>query len=370
MANSKPPDSKLIRAAGAVAWRPGQDAGGPEVLLVHRRRYDDWSLPKGKQEPGEPLPLTAVREVLEEGGAHLVLGRRLTSVRYQAGGRPKRVHYWTARAARTDADAVPNHEVDQAEWLPLPLAWERASYGHDITVLEDFARLPAATVPLILLRHANAVPKSGWTGDDDARPLDDSGRADAKALAGLLACFAPRARLLSSPAARCVETLRPYAELTGEELRAETALGVQASGTAGGGSPAAIIEGALAAGEPVVLCAHRENLPGLKAAAAAALGEPDGKGLPEDWEMPLPTSGFWVLHTTPPREPRLRWPAPRMKTPRLQALRRWFGSRADRDGAGRALVAAERYDLSDVLTDSSRALPDDPRRRLRSRSSR
>lgn len=88
MANNKPPDSKdskLILAAGAVAWRPGRDGGEPEVLLVHRKKYDDWSLPKGKTEPGEPLLLTAVREVFEEGGARLILGRRLTSVRYQVG---------------------------------------------------------------------------------------------------------------------------------------------------------------------------------------------------------------------------------------------------------------------------------------------
>ena len=76
MPNNKPPDSKLIKAAGAVAWRPGPD-GEPEVLLVHRKKYDDWSLPKGKAEPGESLPVTAVREVLEEGGARLALGRRL-----------------------------------------------------------------------------------------------------------------------------------------------------------------------------------------------------------------------------------------------------------------------------------------------------
>ena len=93
MPDHKPPDSndsKLISAAGAVAWRLGPD-GGPEVLLVHRKKYDDWSLPKGKQEPGEPLPLTAAREVFEEGGARLILGRRLAQVRYQVGGRPKGV---------------------------------------------------------------------------------------------------------------------------------------------------------------------------------------------------------------------------------------------------------------------------------------
>src|SRR5215468_2865582 len=115
MPDHQPPDSKeskLIRAAGAVAWRPGPD-GGPEVLLVHRKKYDDWSLPKGKQEPGEPLALTAAREV------------------YEVGGRPKRVCYWAATTAATDGEAVPNAEVDQVAWLPLPQALQRASYVYD-----------------------------------------------------------------------------------------------------------------------------------------------------------------------------------------------------------------------------------------------
>src|ERR1700758_3469658 len=117
MPNNKPPESRLIRAAGAVAWRPDPDSEEPRVLLVHRKKYDDWSLPKGKTEPGELLPVTAVREVLEEGGARLALGRRLTPVRSGGGGRPKRVHYWAARVIETDDEAVPNSEVDKVGWL-------------------------------------------------------------------------------------------------------------------------------------------------------------------------------------------------------------------------------------------------------------
>ena len=145
MASSKP-ESKLIKAAGAVAWRPGPD-GRPEILLVHRRKYDDWSLPKGKVEPGEVLPVTAVREVLEEGGARLALGRRLDSVRYNVGGRPKRVHYWSASVASLDDRAVPNDEVDQVEWVAADRAAERISYNRDNGVVADFARLPAPDRP-------------------------------------------------------------------------------------------------------------------------------------------------------------------------------------------------------------------------------
>src|ERR1700727_3569127 len=157
MASNKP-GSRRIRAAGGFAWRPGPD-GSPQVLLVHRKKYNDWSLPKGKIEPGETLPVTAVREVLEEGGARLALGRRLASVRYSVGGRPKRVHYWVARVLSVDARAVPNSEVDEVAWLPPDRAVDKVSYTHDHGVLADFAARPAQTVPLILLRHSKALSK-------------------------------------------------------------------------------------------------------------------------------------------------------------------------------------------------------------------
>jgi 8-oxo-(d)GTP phosphatase len=383
MANSKP-ESRLIKAAGAVAWRPGPD-GRPEILLVHRRKYDDWSLPKGKVEPGEALPVTAVREVLEEGGARLALGRRLDSVRYNVGGRPKRVHYWSASVTSVDDHAVPNDEVDKVEWVAADRAAERISYNRDNAVVADFARLPPRTVPIILLRHAKAVAKSHWKRADDRRPLDDAGRADAKALAELLACFGPRARLITSPAARCVETLRPLAELSGAELRVEPSLYIHhhSSRTVPPDSHpsiTALLSEAIAAGEPTIFCAHRENIPVLQAAALAALGvaqppsdaapgsalaasalsasplvgsaesghpQPPIPDLPKEWDDALPTSGFWVLNLTlppPPTSPPPTAPsgsiAPTTPTPPASstpatpaapprpAWRRWFRPRA------------------------------------------
>lgn len=339
------PGSRLIKAAGAVAWRPGPD-GEPEVLLVHRRKYDDWSLPKGKAEPGEPLPVTAAREVLEESGTYLALGRRLASVRYNVGGRPKRVHYWAARALSVDPGAVPNSEVDEVAWLPAARAAEKASYPHDHRVLADFAGRPAQTVPLILLRHANAQPKDGWEQFDAARPLDDSGRSDAKALADLLACFSPRPRLISSTAVRCVETLRPLSQLTGEQVRAEQSLYVhnQSSRTSAADSGpgiAALVREVVASGEPTVICAHRENLPLLQQAALAALAGHPGAGvpggavadLPREWDDILPKPGFWVLNIAP-QSP---GPAPGPRADEAAGLARPAG----------ALISADRYDLSE-----------------------
>jgi 8-oxo-dGTP diphosphatase len=388
VASSKP-ESRLIKAAGAVAWRPGPD-GRPEILLVHRRKYDDWSLPKGKVEPGETLPVTAVREVLEEGGARLALGRRLDSVRYNVGGRPKRVHYWSASVTSVDDHAVPNDEVDKVEWVAADRAADRISYNRDNAVVADFARLPPQTVPVILLRHAKAVAKSHWKRADDRRPLDDAGRTDAKALAELLACFGPRARLITSPAARCVETLRPFAELSGAELRVEPSLYIHhhSSRTVPPDSHpsiTALLSEAINAGEPTIICAHRENLPVLQAAALAALGvtqppsdaapgsalahsalsasalsasaqsdfaEPPLPDLPKEWDDPLPTSGFWVLNLTLPAPSAATPPAPATPAtspppapappaaPDLPAWRRWFRARTRPQRAATSPAAA------------------------------
>jgi len=319
MPNNKP-GSRLIKAAGGVAWRPGPE-GEPEILLVHRRKYDDWSLPKGKTEPGEPLPVTAVREVLEEGGARLALGRRLVSVRYNVGGRPKRVHYWAARVLSVDERAVPNSEVDEVAWLPVARAVDKVSYAHDHGVLADFAARPAETVPLILLRHATAVGKGNWKRADAARPLDDSGRYAAKALADLLTCFSPSPRLISSTAVRCADTLRPLSEFTGEQVRVERSLYIhdespRTDAADSGRDLAALVREAIASREPTVICAHRENLPVLQEAALAALaghsGDRPGSDaagdvaphdaiaeLPREWDETLPTSGFWVLNVAP-----------------------------------------------------------------------
>jgi 8-oxo-(d)GTP phosphatase len=383
MPNNKP-GSRLIKAAGAVAWRPGPD-GEPDILLVHRKKYDDWSLPKGKTEPGEPLPVTAVREVLEEGGARLALGRRLVSVRYNVSGRPKRVHYWAARVVSIDERAVPNVEVDEVAWVPAARAVERVSYVHDHGVLADFATRTAATVPLILLRHSKAVAKAGWKRPDAVRPLDDSGRSDAKALADVLACFAPRPRLISSSAVRCADTLRPLSELTGQKVQEERLLYVhdQSSRIAPvdpGTDVAALIREVIASGEPTVICAHRENLPALQEAALAALAghagaeipaaEIPGGGsgsvaggaiaeLPREWDDALPTSGFWVLNVaSPPQAPNQAGqdpaetnpdaagpaaPAPGSPVPAASALapvRRWWQRvRVSADSGGAAQPA-------------------------------
>ena len=188
-----------ILAAGAAIWRPAADAPqeaqgpqgseGAEVLLVHRPKYDDWSLPKGKSEPGEHILLTAVREVWEETCVRPVLGPRLPTVEYISWGHPKRVSYWSAFSS--GHEAAPGNEIDAVAWVPLAQAREQLADTHDDPVISAFR--PRQTVPLILVRHASAGRKADWPGDDESRPLDAQGAADAQALARLLACFAPTA---------------------------------------------------------------------------------------------------------------------------------------------------------------------------------
>ena len=143
--------NEAILSAGAVVWRPTAD--GIEVLLVHRAKYDDWSLPKGKREPGEHVLLTAVREVQEETSVRPVLGPWLRTVAYLANGRPKKVEYWSALSREDQAAA--SHEIDAVAWLPVPRALDRLSYPHDVDVIASLP--PRPTVPLILARRRPAA---------------------------------------------------------------------------------------------------------------------------------------------------------------------------------------------------------------------
>jgi len=108
------------------------------VLLVHRPRYDDWSLPKGKNDPGESDEDCARREVEEETGLRCRLGAELAGTSYRdRHDRPKVVRYWAMEVV--DGTFTPNEEVDVVAWLPLDAAGRRLSYARDIEVLDSFA---------------------------------------------------------------------------------------------------------------------------------------------------------------------------------------------------------------------------------------
>jgi 8-oxo-dGTP pyrophosphatase MutT (NUDIX family) len=124
-----------VRAAGGLVTRR-DDAGRTEVLLVHRPKYDDWSFPKGKLDPGETDEDAAVREVEEETGVRGELKEELGVRRYtDRHGRPKEVRYWRMEP-RSSSEFVPNDEVDALRWLAVDEAATLLSYEGDRRLLE------------------------------------------------------------------------------------------------------------------------------------------------------------------------------------------------------------------------------------------
>jgi 8-oxo-dGTP diphosphatase len=276
-----------LRAAGGVLWRTG-DGGRLETALVHRPKYDDWSLPKGKPDAGEHPVQTAVREVTEETGMTVVAGRRSVSTRYDIGLRDgrtgtKQVDYWLMTAA---GDFVPNDEVDELRWLGVDDATDLCSHEHDRAVLADLGRVDVPRAPaLLLVRHASAGERSDFEGPDELRPLDRRGRAQAQRLAEVLPLFGPTDVLSAGPT-RCRQTVAPLAERLGRDVRPAPELGEEAFHEypeAGLG----VVERLLAAGSggPAVVCSQGGAIPSVLlalgarwAGTASTLWPPSAKG--------------------------------------------------------------------------------------------
>jgi 8-oxo-dGTP pyrophosphatase MutT (NUDIX family)/phosphohistidine phosphatase SixA len=216
------PGRDQITAAGGVVWRPGTD--GPELALVHRARYDDWTLPKGKCEPGESALEAAVREVGEELGCQVVVTRRLGDVRYRVGAARKTVSYWMMRYR--DGEQVPSEgdEVDDVRWLSPARARRHLTYDLDRAVLARFAAAPLPESVVLLVRHAKAGKSSEWRGDDLLRPLDTSGERQAARLTGLLRHFGPT-RIVTADPKRCVQTVTPAAGAFGLAVETDPRFG-------------------------------------------------------------------------------------------------------------------------------------------------
>ena len=254
-------DLRDVRAAGAVVTRKGAHREW-EVLLVHRPKYDDWSFPKGKQDPGEHVTWTAVREVLEETGVEIRLGRPLRPQLYAvSGGREKIVHYWIGHVVGDDDVSTyqANDEVDDLGWFSPAVAAERLTYLDDIDLLDQLRQHPKATSALIVVRHAKALKRSSWDGPDPKRPLAEIGEEQARVLVPLLHAYGI-SRVLSSSSVRCIETVGPYATeqvipvLEADELSEE----LYDESTA-----RALITDLMRTRGPSVLCSHRPILPRL-----------------------------------------------------------------------------------------------------------
>ena len=282
----------IIRAAGGVLWRPTESLSGEpgvEVAVVHRPRYDDWSLPKGKLAPGEPEVEGAVREVLEETGFRVRIGRPLGETRYikvVAGfERPKVVHWWAMRA---DTGAfTPNDEIDDLRWLSLDSAAGILSRESDRVVLERFAHGPTPTRTVLVVRHGSASSASTWIGDDARRPLDEEGWAQADGLARLLSRFEV-AEIVSADVDRCEQTVAPLAEALGLTVRLDPLL--SEVGYPGREDEAVmLVRGLVVSGRDGVVCSQGQVIPDLLRRVA----EHDDRAVPDP--LPFRKGSVWAL---------------------------------------------------------------------------
>ena len=254
-----------VYAAGAVLWRIENNS--LKVALVHRGRYDDWSWAKGKVDPGETLPETAVREIREETGLKVKLGVPLGIQRYLLPNKNlKEVHYWAAKVtdkSLATSNFKPNEEVAEVVWFTVSAASKRLTYSHDHEQLDLLVALHKKgqldTVPLIILRHAKARSRATWKDGEASRPLLTEGNAQAEALPKLLKAFGAKS-VFSSPWTRCLSTIAPYAERAKVKVKTRP----EFTETANAKKPNATknaLEAIVALRKPAVVCTHRPVLP-------------------------------------------------------------------------------------------------------------
>jgi 8-oxo-(d)GTP phosphatase len=267
-----------VRAAGGVVWRVRR--GKVEVAIVHRPRYDDWSLPKGKLLDGETELVGAVREVGEEIGAQVAVSRRVGTIGYDVAAARKTVTYWVMQ--HLDGVFEPNDEVDDVQWLRPKAARDALTYYVDRRIMNDFAAVPIPDSVIILVRHARAGKRTQWHGEDSARPLEPSGVAQADRLVGLLEVFGPD-RIFSADPVRCVQTVQPLADRLGMKVRIDPVFSDESYSRSASATEDAVL--ALAKpGRVSVVCSQGMTIPGLVERLGRGLRPPDTR-----------KGAFWVL---------------------------------------------------------------------------
>lgn len=256
---SKQSNAPLIQAAGAVLWRKS-DQLKLEIAIIHRPRYNDWSLPKGKVESGESHISAGYREIQEETGYESTFGPEIGTVVYKLEGAPKEVRYWAAEA--TAKTGTPNpQEVDEVLWLEPIQAKEKLSNKDDRAIVDFFLEFGADTFPIILLRHAKALRHTDWDGDDGDRPLEHRGQLQAKRLLPIYLPYGV-AEVHTSDALRCIETINLMARLL-EKTPIFSADLSEYGYAKDREAPLNYVQDLMDRGIPAIVCSHNPIIPKL-----------------------------------------------------------------------------------------------------------
>jgi 8-oxo-dGTP diphosphatase len=278
-------ENKIVQAAGAVLWRYSQKK--IEIALVHRPRYDDWSLPKGKVEEKESHIACAYREVIEETGYTPVFGPEIGQASYKVEEGKKVVRYWSARASDTPLMPIDKNEIDEVLWLEVNEARKKLTLDDDRAIVDFFVEFGVDTTPMVLLRHAKALKRDDWNGDDSDRPLDNLGQLQAKRL---LPQFYPYdiSEIHSSDAYRCMQTVE---ELT-RALDLNIIIGLDLSEDVYSKDKDAALEyvsSLMNKNKNLLICSHNPILPKV-------LKKLVGKKYFKELDSKLEPAQAWVIH--------------------------------------------------------------------------
>ena len=278
-------ETGVIQAAGAVLWRYSQKK--IEIALVHRPRYDDWSLPKGKVEEKESHIACAYREVIEETGYTPEFGPEIGQATYKVEEGKKVVRYWSARATDAAPTAIDKNEIDEVLWLEVKEAKKKLTLEDDRAIVDFFTEVGVDTTPLVLLRHAKALKREEWDGDDADRPLNNLGQLQTKRL---LPQFFPYniAEVHSSDAYRCMQTVEDLTRAL--DLNLFIALDLSEDAFAKDKDAALdYVSSLMIDGKNVLICSHNPILPKV-------LKKLVGKKYFKEMDSKLEPAQAWVIH--------------------------------------------------------------------------
>ena len=269
------PREDVVRAAGVVLLR--ERDGKQEVLIIHRPIREDWSIPKGKIDPGEHVLTAAVRECDEETGLVPILGCPLPTQAYRAMSQPKVVQYWRATVGG-DEGFYADDETDEIAWISVDKAKEHLTYPSDVVLVKS------------------AVKRANFDGADDSyRPLTGKGRTQSRQLVSVLSAFGIQV-IRSSSAVRCRQTVEPLAASICAEIDTEPALteSVHETDPASTADRVAVIAHDRRA---TVICSHRPVLPTLVGALCGDMGiDLRDKRHAKALDARLSPSSFIVIH--------------------------------------------------------------------------